>query len=52
LREILNLLYNPCISIGETAAMVHMTPHAGVMTLNGDEKLKGQAIKVGYDRKE
>ena len=41
------LLEDLCIWIGDTAATMHMTPHAVGMVPNKDDNMKGLAITVG-----
>ena len=45
--DMLKLLQDPCIWIGDMAATIQMTPHAVVMVPNADDKLKGQVITMG-----
>jgi len=45
--DAVQLLEDPCIWIGDTAATVHMTPHAVGMVPNKDDRMKGLAITVG-----
>jgi len=50
--DTVKLLEDPTIWIEDTAATVHMTPHAAGMVPNNGNKLKEQSIMVGNGKKE
>jgi len=48
--DTVQLLEDPCIWIGDTAATVHMTLHVVGMVPNQDDRLRGQTITIGKGR--
>ena len=50
--DILMLLEDLSIWIGDTAATMHKTPHATGMVANNGDKLRGQSIMVGNGKRE
>jgi len=50
--DTVKLLEDPSIWIGDTAATLHMTPHAAGMVPNNSDKLNGKSSMVGNGKKE